>query len=149
MFREPVLFKFWDQLTFRLYGAPRSSIHPDIDPFYASAPTLERTLERIGNHLGTVGLGSPALALVLIGVAAATLAGGTLYVVRRWWTLEDPWRWAGILAAGWSVPAWYAVFFAHTQAHVPVMIRLLALAYAAAAVLVIGAAMFRRRTAEP
>ena len=116
VFREPVLFKFWDQLTFRLYGAPRSSIHPDIDPFYASAPTLERTLERIGNNLGTVGLGSPTLALVLIGVAAATLAGGTLYVVRRWWTLEDPWRWAGILAAGWSVPAWYAVFFAHTQA---------------------------------
>ncbi len=149
VFREPVLFKFWDQLTFRLYGAPRSSIHPDIDPFYASAPTLERTLERIGNNLGTVGLGSPTLALVLIGVAAATLAGGTLYVLRRWWTLEDPWRWAGILAAGWSVPAWYAVFFAHTQAHVPVMIRLLALAYAAAAVLVIGAAMFRRRTAEP
>ena len=149
VFREPVLFKFWDQLTFRLYGAPRSSIHPDIDPFYASAPTLERTLERIGNNLGTVGLGSPTLALVLIGAAAATLAGGTLYVVRRWWTLEDPWRWAGILAAGWSVPAWYAVFFAHTQAHVPVMIRLLALAYAAAAVLVIGAAMFRRRTAEP
>ena len=148
VFREPVLFKFWDQLTFRLYGAPRSSIHPEIDPFYASRPTLERTLERIGDHLGTVGLGSPTLALVLIGAAAATLAGATVYVVRRWWTLEDPWRWAGILAAGWSVPAWYVVFFAHTQAHVPVMIRLLALAYAAAAVLIIGAAMFRRRIAE-
>ena len=150
VFREPVLFKFWDQLTFRLYGAPRSSIHPDIDHFYASRPTLERTLERIGNSLGTVGLGSPSLALVLIGAAAATLIGGTLYVLRHWWTLEDPWRWAGILAAGWSVPAWYVVFFAHTQAHVPVVIRLLALTYAAAAVLVIGAAMFRRRTiAEP
>ena len=146
VFREPVLFKFWDQLAFRLYGAPRSSIHPDIDPFYASRPTLERTLERIGDHLGTVGLGSPALALVLIGAAAATLIGATVYVLRRWWTLEDPWRWAGILAAGWSVPAWYVVFFAHTQVHVPVMIRLLALPYAAAAVLVIGAAMFRRRT---
>ena len=149
VFREPVLFKFWDQLTFRLYGAPRSSIHPDIDPFYASAPTLERTLERIGNNLGTVGLGSPTLALVLIGAAAATLFAASVYVLRHWWTLEDPWRWAGILAAGWSVPAWYVVFFAHTQAHVPVVIRLLALTYAAAAVLVIGAAMFRRTTAEP
>ena len=149
VFREPVLFKFWDQLAFRLYGAPRSSIHPDIDPFYASRPTLERTLERIGDHLGTVGLGSPTLALVLIGAAAATLAVATVYVLRHWWTLEDPWRWAGILAAGCSVPAWYVVFFAHTQVHVPVMIRLLALAYAAAAVLVIGAAMFRRRAAEP
>ena len=148
VFREPVLFKFWDQLTFRLYGAPRSSIHPEIDPFYASRPTMERFLERIGDNLGTVGLGSPALALVLIGAAAATLAGATVYVVRRWWTLEDPWRWAGILAAGWSVPAWYVVFFAHTQAHVPLMIRLLALPYAAAAVLIIGAAMFRRRIAE-
>ena len=145
VFREPVLFKFWDQLTFRLYGAPRSSIHPEIDPFYASRPTLERTLERIGDHLGTVGLGSPTLALVLIGAAAATLAGATVYVVRRWWTLEDPWRWAGILAAGWAVPAWYVVFFAHTLAHVPVAIRLLALPYAAAAVLVVGAAVFRQK----
>ncbi len=148
VFREPVLFKFWDQLTFRLYGAPRSSIHPDIDPFYSSAPTLERTLERVGNHLGTVGLGSPALAVVLIVVTAATLIAGTLYVLRHWWSLEDPWRWAGILAAGWALPAWYAVFFAHSLAHVPVALRLLALPYAAAAVLVVGAAMFRRRTVE-
>ncbi len=149
VFREPVLFKFWDQLTHRLYGAPRSSIHPDIDPFFASRPTLERTLERVGDHLGTVGLGSDLLALILIGATAATLAAATVYVLRRWWTLEDPWRWAGILAAGWSVPAWYAVFFAHTQAHVPVMIRLLALPYAAAAVLLIGATMFRRRAPGP
>ena len=148
VFREPVLFKFWDQLTFRLYGAPRSSIHPDIDPFYSSAPTLERTLERIGNNLDTVGLGSPVLALVLIAGTAVTLIAGTVYVLRHWWSLEDPWRWAGVLAAGWAVPAWYAVFLAHTQAHVPVAIRLLALPYAAAAVLVIGAAVFRRRTVE-
>ena len=148
VFREPVLFKFWDQLTHRLYGAPRSSIHPEIDPFYAGRPTLERTLERVGEHLGAVGLGSSGLALVLIGGAAATVIVAAFYVLRRWWTLEDPWRWAGILAAGWSVPAWYAVFFAHTQAHVPVMIRLLALPYAAAAMLLLGALMFRRRPAE-
>lgn len=146
-FREPVLFKFWDQLTHRLYGAARSSIHPEIDPFYAGRPTIERFLERVENNLGAVGLGSQVLALVLIGLTAVTLVGATLYVLRRWWALEDPWRWAGILAAGWSVPAWYAVFFAHTMAHVPVMIRLLALPYAAAAVLLVGAALFRRWTA--
>ena len=79
VFREPVLFKFWDQLTHRLYGAPRSSIHPDIDPFFASRPTLERTLERVGDHLGTVGLGSPISWLsLLIGAAAATLATATV-----------------------------------------------------------------------
>ena len=144
-FREPVLFKFWDQLTHRLYGAPRSSIHPEIDPFYAGRPTMERFLDRAGDRLDVVGLGSPVLALLLIGVTAATLIAATLYVLRRWWTLEDPWRWAGVLAAGWAVPAWYAVFFAHTMAHVPVAIRLLALPYAAAAVLVIGAAAFGRR----
>lgn len=143
-FREPVLFKFWDQLTHRLYGAARSSIHPEIDPFYASRPTVERFLERVENNLGTVGLGSQVLALVLIGATAVTLVGATLYVIRHWWTLQDPWRWAGILAAGWSIPAWYAVFLAHTMAHVPVMIRLLALPYAAAAVLLVGAALFRR-----
>ncbi len=148
VFREPVLFKFWDQLAFRLYGDPRSSIHPDIDPFYSSRPTIERFLDRAANHLGTVGLGSRVLALVLIAVTAATLIAGTLYVLRRWWSLEDPWRWAGILAAGWAVPAWYAVFFAHSLAHVPVALRLLALPYAAAAVLVVGAAMFRRKTVE-
>ena len=148
VFREPVLFKFWDQLAFRLYGDPRSSIHPDIDPFYSSRPTIERFLDRAANHLGTVGLGSRVLALVLIAVTAATLIAGTLYVLRRWWSLEDPWRWAGILAAGWAVPAWYAVFFAHSLAHVPVALRLLALPYAAAAVLVVGAAVFRRRTVE-
>ena len=145
-FREPVLFKFWDQLTHRLYGAARSSIHPEIDPFYAGRPTMERFLERAENNLGTVGLGSQVLALVLIGLTAVTLIAATLYVIRHWWTLEDPWRWAGILAAGWSVPAWYAVFLAHTMAHVPVMIRLLALPYAAAAVLLVGATLFRRRT---
>ncbi len=148
VFREPVLFKFWDQLAFRLYGDPRSSIHPDIDPFYSSRPTIERFLDRAANHLGTVGLGSRVLALVLIVVTAATLIAGTLYVLRHWWSLEDPWRWAGILAAGWAVPAWYAVFFAHSLAHVPVALRLLALPYAAAAVLVVGAAVFRRRTVE-
>ena len=148
VFREPVLFKFWDQLAFRLYGDPRSSIHPDIDPFYSSRPTIERFLDRAADHLGTVGLGSRVLALVLIAVTAATLIAGTLYVVRHWWSLEDPWRWAGILAAGWAVPAWYAVFFAHSLAHVPVALRLLALPYAAAAVLVVGAAVFRRRTVE-
>ena len=146
VFREPVLFKFWDQLTHRLYGAARSSIHPEIDPFYAGRPTVQRFLDRLENNLGTVGLGSQALALVLIGLTAVTLIAATLYVLRHWWTLEDPWRWAGILAAGWSVPAWYAVFFAHTMAHVPVMIRLLALPYAAAAALLVGAALFRRRT---
>ncbi len=145
---EPVLFKFIDQLTHRLYGAPRSSIHPDIDPFYATPPSLERLLDRVGRNLDVVGLGSSVLALVLIGAAAATLIAATVHVLRRWWTLEDPWRWAGILAAGWSVPVWYAVFFAHTQTHVPVMIRLLALPYAAAAVLMIGAAVFGRRAAE-
>ena len=148
VFREPVLFKFWDQLAFRLYGDPRSSIHPDIDPFYSSRPTIERFLDRAANHLGTVGLGSRVLALVLIAVTAATLIAGTLYVLRRWWSLEDPWRWAGILAAGWALPAWYAVFFAHSLAHVPVALRLLALPYPAAAVLVVGAAVFRRRTVE-
>lgn len=146
-FREPVLFKFWDQLTHRLYGAARSSIHPEIDPFYAGRPTMERFLERAGDNLGTVGLGSQVLALVLIGVTAVTLIAATLYVLRHWWTLEDPWRWAGILTAGWSVPAWYSIFFAHTMAHVPVIVRLLALPYAAAAVLLVGAALFRRRTA--
>lgn len=148
-FRESVLFKFWDQLTHRLYGAARSSIHPEIDPFYAGRPTVERFLERVENNLGTVGLGSQVLALVLIGLTAVTLIAATLYVLRHWWTLEDPWRWAGILAAGWSVPAWYAVFLAHTMAHVPVMIRLLALPYAAAAALLVGAALFRRRTEIP
>jgi hypothetical protein len=148
VFREPVLFKFWDQLTHRLYGAPRSSIHPEIDPFYASRPTMERFLDRAGDRLDVVGLGSPVLALVLIGLTAATLIAATLYVLRRWWTLEDPWRWAGVLAAGWAVPAWYAVFLAHAMAHVPVMIRLLALPYAAAAVLIVGVATFGRRTAE-
>ena len=148
VFREPVLFKFWDQLTHRLYGAPRSSIHPEIDPFYAGRPTMERFLDRAGDRLDVVGLGSPALAVVLIGLTAITLITASLYVLRRWWTLEDPWRWAGILAAGWSVPAWYAVFFAHTMAHVPVAIRLLALAYAAAAILIVGATTFRRRTKE-
>ncbi len=145
-FREPVLFKFWDQLTHRLYGAARSSIHPEIDPFYAGRPTVERFLDRLENNLGTVGLGSQVLALILIGLSGVTLIGATLYVFRHWWTLEDPWRWAGILAAGWSVPAWYAIFFAHTMAHVPVMIRLLALPYAAAAILIVGAAMFGRRS---
>lgn len=146
VFREPVLFKFWDQLTHRLYGAARSSIHPEIDPFYAGRPSTERFLDRLENNLGTVGLGSQILALVLIGFAAATLIAATLYVLRHWWTLEDPWRWAGILAAGWAVPAWYAVFFAHTMAHVPVMIRLLALPYAAAAILIVGAVVFGRRS---
>ncbi len=148
VFRESVLFRFWDQLAFRLYGDPRSSIHPDIDRFYSSLPGLERALERVDDHLGTVGLGSPGLALVLIGVTAATLTAASLHVLRRWWTLEDPWRWAGILAAGWSVPAWYAVLFAHTLAHVPVALRLLALPYAAAAALLLGAAVFRRRPRE-
>ncbi len=146
VFREPVLFKFWDQLTHRLYGAARSSIHPEIDPFYASRPTVERFLDRLENNLGTVGLGSQVLGLVLIGLTAVTLVGATLYVLRRWWALEDPWRWAGILAAGWSVPAWYAVFFAHTMAHVPVMVRLLALPYAAAAILIVGVAVLGRRS---
>ena len=146
IFREPVLFKFWDQLTHRLYGAARSSIHPEIDPFYAGRPTLERFLERAENNLGTVGLGSQGLALVFIGLTAVTLIAASLYVLRHWWKLEDPWRWAGILAAGWSVPAWYAVFFAHTMAHVPVMIRLLALPYASAAILIVGAAVFGRRS---
>ena len=148
VFRESVLFRFWDQLAFRLYGDPRSSIHPDIDRFYSSLPGLERALERVGDRLGTVGLGSPVLALVLIGVTAATLIAASLHVLRRWWTLEDPWRWAGILAAGWSVPAWYAVLFAHTLAHVPVALRLLALPYAAAAALLLGATVFRRRPRE-
>ena len=148
VFREAVLFKFWDQLTHRLYGAPRSSIHPEIDPFYAGRPTMERFLDRAGDRLETVGLGSPVLALVLIGLTAITLIAATLYVLRRWWTLEDPWRWAGVLAAGWAVPAWYAVFFAHTMAHVPVTIRFLALPYAAAAVLLVGAVQFRRRAAR-
>lgn len=146
VFREPVLFKFWDQLTHRLYGAARSSIHPEIDPFYAGRPSTERFLDRLENNLGTVGLGSQILALVLIGFAAVTLIAATLYILRHWWTLEDPWRWAGILAAGWAVPAWYAVFFAHTMAHVPVMIRLLALPYAAAAILILGATVFGRRS---
>ena len=92
-------------------------------------------------------VGSPTPALVLIGATAATLITATLYVLRHWWTLKDPWRWTGILAAGWSVPAWHVVFFAHFQAHVPVAIRLLALPYAAA-VLLIDAAMFRWGTAE-
>ncbi len=148
VFREPVLFKFWDQLTHRLYGAPRSSIHPEIDPFYAGRPTMERFFDRAGDRLDVVGLGSPVLALVLIGLTAATLIAATLYVLRRWWTLEDPWRWAGVLAAGWAVPAWYAVFFAHTMAHVPVTIRFLALPYAAAAVLLVGAVQFRRRASR-
>ncbi|MCY3965314.1 MAG: glycosyltransferase [Acidobacteria bacterium] len=146
VFSEPVLFKFWDQLTHRLYGAARSSIHPEIDPFYAGRPTVERFLDRLENNLGTVGLGSQVLALVLIGLTAVTLIAATLYVLRHWWTLEDPWRWAGILAAGWSVPAWYAIFFAHTMAHVPVMIRLLALPYAAATILIAGTAVFGRRS---
>ena len=53
VFREPVLFKFWDQLTFRLYGAPRSSIHPDIDPFYrqrADSRTNPRTDRKQPRH---------------------------------------------------------------------------------------------------
>ena len=148
VFQEPVLFKFWDQLTHRLYGAPRSSIHPDIDGFYSGRPTLERFLERVWDNLGTVGLGSPVVALVLIGAAAGALIAATAWLLPRWRNLEDPWRWAGILAAGWSVPAWYAVFFAHTMAHVPVMIRLLALPYAAAAVLATGVAVFGRRAAR-
>ncbi len=148
VFREPVLFKFWDQLTHRLYGAPRSSIHPDIDGFYSGRPTVERFLDRVWDNLGTVGLGSPVVALVLIGAAAGALIAATAWLLPRWRNLEDPWRWAGILAAGWSVPAWYAVFFAHTMAHVPVMIRLLALPYAAAAVLATGVAVFGRRAAR-
>ncbi len=147
VFEAPVLFKFRDQLAHRLYGSPRSSIHPDIDPFYSGRPTMERFLERVGDHLGTVGLGSPDLALVLIAGAAATLIAAALYVLRNWTTLEDPWRWLGILAAGWTAPVWYAVFLAHTMVHVPVMIRLLALPYAAAAILLSGAALFGRRTA--
>ena len=146
VFEEPVLFKFWDQLTHRLYGAPRSSIHPDIDPFYATHPTLERFLERLGEHLGAVGFGSTAVALVLIGGAALTLIVATAFVLTQRRSLEEPWRWFGILAAGWSVPVWYVVFSAHTMAHVPVMIRLLALPYAAAAVLIVGAAVFGRRS---
>lgn len=146
VFQEPVLFKFWDQLTHRLYGAPRSSIHPDIDPFYASRPTMERFLERVGNNLGTVGFGSSAVAFILIGGAALTLIAGTVFVLNRRRSLEEPWRWLGILAAGWCVPAWYVVFSAHTMAHVPVIVRLLALPYAAAAILIVGAAVFGRRS---
>jgi len=146
VFREPVLFKFWDQLTHRLYGASRSSVHPDIDPFYASRPTVERFLQRLGDNLGTVGFGSNAVALILIGGAALTLIGGTVFVLKKRRSLEEPWRWLGILAAGWCVPAWYVVFSAHTMAHVPVMIRLLALPYAAAAILIVGAAVFGRRS---
>ena len=149
VFQEPVLFKFWDQLTHRLYGAPRSSIHPDIDGFYSGRPTVERFLDRTWDNLGTVGFGSPIAALVLIGAAAGALIAGTVWVLSRWRNLEDPWRWAGILAAGWCVPACYAVFFAHTMAHVPVMIRLLALPYAAVAVLAVGASVFGRRAAAP
>ncbi len=145
VFREPVLFKFWDQLAHRLHGAPRSSIHPDIDPFYAGRPSIERFLERLENHLGMVGLGSPVLAIALVILAAVTLLAASLTVLYRWWRLDDPWRWAGILAAGWAVPAWYAIFFAHTLAHAPVALRLVALMYAAAAVLAIGAAIFRRQ----
>ena len=145
VFQEPVLFKFWDQLTHRLYGAARSSIHPDIDPFYASRPAMERFIERVGNNLGTVGFGSTAVALILIGGAALTLIAGTVFVLRKRRSLEEPWRWLGILAAGWCVPVWYVVFSAHTMAHVPVVIRLLALPYAAAAVLIVGAAVFGRR----
>ncbi len=146
VFREPVLFKFWDQLTHRLYGAPRSSIHPDIDVFYASRPTLERFLERLGNNLGTVGFGSTAVALILIGGAALILIAATVFVLKQRPSLEEPWRWLGVLAAGWCVPAWYVVFSAHSMAHVPVAIRLLALPYAAAAVLIVGVAVFGRRT---
>lgn len=146
VFREPVLFKFWDQLTHRLYGAPRSSIHPDIDVFYASRPTMERFLERVGNNLGTVGFGSTAVALILIGGAALTLIAATVLVLKRRRSLEEPWRWLGVLAAGWCVPAWYVVFSAHSMAHVPVAIRLLALPYAAAAILIVGAAVFGRRS---
>jgi len=146
VFKEPVLFKFWDQLTHRLYGAPRSSIHPDIDPFYASRPTIERFLERVGNNLGTVGFGSTAVALILIGGAALTLVAGTVFVLGKRRSLEEPWRWLGILAAGWCVPAWYIVFSAHTMAHVPVTVRFLALTYAAAAILIVGVAVFGRRS---
>ena len=145
VFREPVLFKFWDQLTHRLYGAPRSSIHPDIDPQYASRPAMERFLDRLGDHLGTVGFGSTAVALILVGGAALTLIAATVFVLTQRRSLEEPWRWLGILAAGWCVPAWYLVFSAHSMAHVPVAIRLLALPYAAAAVLVVGVAVFGRR----
>ena len=140
-----MLFKFWDQLTHRLYGAPRSSIHPEIDVFYASRPTMERFLERLGNNLGTVGFGSTAVALILIGGAALTLIAATIFVLKRRRSLEEPWRWLGVLAAGWCVPAWYVVFSAHSMAHVPVAIRLLALPYAAAAVLIVGVAVFGRR----
>ncbi len=146
VFREPVLFKFWDQLTHRLYGAPRSSIHPDIDVFYASRPTMERFLERLGNNLGTVGFGSTAVALILIAGVALTLIAATVFVLKQRPSLEEPWRWFGVLAAGWCVPAWYVVFSAHSMAHVPVAIRLLALPYAAAAVLIVGVAVFGRRT---
>ena len=146
VFQEPVLFKFWDQLTHRLYGAPRSSIHPDIDPFYASRPTIERFLERVGNNLGTVGFGSSAVAFILIGGAALTLVAGTVFVLQKRRSLEEPWRWLGILAAGWCVPAWFVVFSAHTMAHVPVIVRLLALSYAAAAILIVGVAVFGRRS---
>ena len=146
VFREPVLFKFWDQLTHRLYGAPRSSIHPDIDPFYASRPTMERFLERLGNNLGTIGFGSTAIALILIAGTALTLIAATVFVLKQRRSLEEPWRWLGVLAAGWCVPAWYVVFSAHTTAHVPVAIRLLALPYAAVAVLIVGVAVFGRRT---
>ena len=145
VFREPVLFKFWDQLTHRLYGAPRSSIHPEIDVFYASRPTMERFLERLGNNLGTVGFGSTAVALILIGGVALTLIAATVFVLKQRPSLEEPWRWLGVLAAGWCVPAWYVVFSAHSMAHVPVAIRLLALPYAAAAVLIVGVAVFGRR----
>ena len=146
VFREPVLFKFWDQLTHRLYGAPRSSIHPEIDVFYASRPTMERFLERLGDNLGTVGFGSTAVALILIAGVALTLIAATVFVLKQRPSLEEPWRWLGVLAAGWCVPAWYVVFSAHSMAHVPVAIRLLALPYAAAAVLLVGVAVFGRRT---
>ncbi|MDE2923097.1 MAG: glycosyltransferase [Acidobacteriota bacterium] len=146
VFQEPVLFKFWDQLTHRLYGAPRSSIHPEIDPFYASRPTVERFLQRVGDNLGTVGFGSTAVAVVLLGGAALTLIAATLFVLSKRRSLEEPWRWLGILAAGWCVPAWFVVFSAHTMAHVPVIVRLLALPYAAAAILIVGAVVFGRRS---
>ena len=147
LFEEPVLFKFRDQLAHRLWGAPRNSIHPDIDPLYASRPTMERFLDRLGDRLGTVGFGSTPVALVLIAAAALVLVAATVVVLRRRRSLEEPWRWFGILAAGWCMPVWYVVFAAHTMAHVPVAVRLLALPYAAAAVLVVGVAVFGRRPA--
>lgn len=147
LFEEPVLFKFRDQLAHRLWGAPRNSIHPDIDPLYASRPAMERFLDRLGERLGAVGFGSTPVALVLIGAAALILIAATVFVLRRRSSLEEPWRWFGILAAGWCMPVWYVVFSAHTMAHVPVAVRLLALPYAAAAVLVVGVAVFGRRPA--